>query len=266
MSKAPPDRAYHVSRNGERFGPISGFELSRRRLTSDMLVWWRGLPEWIPIETVPELAPYVTLRPVEKITVPPPVIPGRPPTVPPPIPNAELSFDPSAERSPIVLAGRGTRLAAVLLDGLIMSVALWPLMYGSGYLARVDVGSAAPNEEILWALIGGLVFMAFHGYLLTTRGQTIGKYFAKIQIVDSRSHRLLPFVRVLICRYFWLFPAVVVTAMIPGQADNLAISALTLLDAIMIFGAARRCLHDYFAGSIVIAWQPARTSAGSWEV
>jgi len=266
MSKAPPDRAYHVSRNGERFGPMSGFELSRRRLTSDMLVWWRGLPEWIPIETVPELAPYVTLRPVDKITVPPPVISGRPPTAPPPIPTSDLSLDPSMERSPRVLAPRGTRLAAGLLDGIMVALVLWPLMYGSGYLARVDAGSVAPTEELLWSLLWGLVFMSFHGYLLTTRGQTIGKYIAKIQVADARTHHLLPFVRVVLARYFWLFPAIAVTAMIPGQADNLAISVLALVDALMIFGGARRCLHDYFAGSVVIVCQPARTSVGSCGV
>jgi hypothetical protein len=52
-------RKYHVAHQGRKFGPLSLVELSSRRLSSDMLVWCEGMPEWIPVGDIPELRPYV---------------------------------------------------------------------------------------------------------------------------------------------------------------------------------------------------------------
>lgn len=266
MSKTPKDRAYHVSHNGEKFGPISGFELSRRRLTADMTIWWRGLPEWIPILDVPELAPYVTFTPIHPTMAPPRrgfVEASRTSTGPPPLPSAESGRAVLQDPSSIALAGRGSRLVAHLIDGGIIGVVLVALMYLTGYLARVAAGGATPSEEIAWSVLGGLVMMMIQGYLLATRGQTIGKMLMQIQIVDAETQRLLPFIRVAIYRYLWLLPLIAVAAFIPGHLDNLVVGAASLLDASLIFGSGRRCLHDYIAGSIVVAYQPGRLHVGS---
>jgi len=52
-------RKYHVAHQGRKFGPLSLVQLSSRRLSSDMLVWCEGMPEWIPVGDIPELRPYV---------------------------------------------------------------------------------------------------------------------------------------------------------------------------------------------------------------
>lgn len=52
-------RKYHVAHQGRKFGPLSLVELSSRRLSSDMLVWCEGMPEWVPIGAIPELRGYV---------------------------------------------------------------------------------------------------------------------------------------------------------------------------------------------------------------
>jgi len=52
-------RKYHVAHQGRKFGPLSLVELSSLRLSSDMLVWCEGMPEWIPVGDIPELRPYV---------------------------------------------------------------------------------------------------------------------------------------------------------------------------------------------------------------
>lgn len=266
MSKTPKDRAYHVSHNGEKFGPISGFELSRRRLTADMTIWWRGLPEWIPILDVPELAPYVTFTPIHPTMAPPRrgfVEASRTSTGPPPLPSAESGRAVLQDPSSIALAGRGSRLAAAVIDGAIFSAVMSPFMYASGYLARVAAGGATPSEEIAWSVLGSLVMMMIQGYLLATRGQTIGKMLMQIQIVDAETQRLLPFIRVAVYRYLWLLPLIAVAAFIPGHLDGLLVGAASLLDASLIFGSGRRCLHDYIAGSIVVAYQPGRLHVGS---
>ena len=266
MSKTPKERAYHVSHNGEKFGPISGFELSRRRLTADMTIWWQGLSEWIPILDVPELAPYVTFTPIHPTMAPPRrgfVEASRTSTGPPPLPSAESGRAVLQDPSSLALAGRSARLAAGFIDGAISAAVMSPFMYASGYLARVAAGGATPSEKIAWTVLGGLVFMMIQGYLLATRGQTIGKMLMQIQIVDAETQRLLPFIRVAVYRYCWLLPLVAVAAFIPGDLDDLLVGAASLLDASLIFGSARRCLHDYIAGSIVVAYQPGRLHVGS---
>jgi uncharacterized RDD family membrane protein YckC len=266
MSETRTDRAYHVSHNGEKFGPISGFELSRRRLTADMMIWWRGLPEWIPIVDVPELSPYVTFTPVHPTMAPPRrgfVEASRTSTGPPPLPSLESGTVAVQGPSAIVLAGRSARLAAVLIDGIITAVLIAPFAYVSGYSGRITAGLATASEEFTWSLLSCLVFMAIQGHWLATRGQTIGKVLMQIQIVDAETHQLLPFIRVAVYRYLWLLPLNAVIAMIPGHLDSLLISAVGLLDAILIFGSARRCLHDYIAGSVVVAYQPGRLHVGS---
>ena len=266
MSKTPKDRAYHVSHNGEKFGPISGFELSRRRLTADMTIWWQGLSEWIPILDVPELAPYVTFTPIHPTMAPPRrgfVEASRTSTGPPPLPSAESGRAVLQDPSSLALAGRSARLAAGFIDGAISAAVMSPFMYASGYLARVAAGGATPSEKIAWTVLGGLVFMMIQGYLLATRGQTIGKMLMQIQIVDAETQRLLPFIRVAVYRYCWLLPLIAVAAFIPGHLDGLVVGAASLLDASLIFGSGRRCLHDYIAGSIVVAYQPGRLHVGS---
>jgi uncharacterized RDD family membrane protein YckC len=257
MPELPLDREYHVSHNGVRFGPVSGFDLSRRRLTAGMRVWWQGLPDWIPVESVPELAPYVTFKPVHPTMVPPRV---RIPelfgdhSMPPPLPGG----DPGGACRMTASADRGSRLAAALVDGIIVAAILWPLVYVTGSWDRMSNGQATPLEEGSWALVGGVVFLLVHGHLLVTRGQTVGKYLMGIQIVSAEGGQLLPFVRVVVYRYWWMLPATILSALIPGPLDNAVISCLGLVDVLFIFGSRRRCLHDYIAGSTVVQYQPDR--------
>lgn len=68
-------RKYHVAHQGRKFGPLSLVQLSSRRLSSDMLVWCEGMPEWIPIGDIPELRPYVH-HATASHTVAPPTAPG----------------------------------------------------------------------------------------------------------------------------------------------------------------------------------------------
>ena len=68
-------RKYHVAHQGRKFGPLSLVQLSSRRLSSDMLVWCEGMPEWIPVGDIPELRPYVH-HATASHTVAPPTAPG----------------------------------------------------------------------------------------------------------------------------------------------------------------------------------------------
>jgi len=156
------------------------------------------------------------------------------------------------------LAGRFTRLVASIVDGILMMVILIPVQFGTGYFQRAAAQDVGILEQVAMSLLGMAVMLLLNGYLLFTRGQSIGKIITGIQIVDFQTGKLLPFVRVYAYRYLWMLPLVVVVIFIPGTMDDLAINALVFVDVLFIFGGLRRCLHDYIAGSKVVFYQASR--------
>lgn len=141
------------------------------------------------------------------------------------------------------LAGRGTRLGAAIIDVLIALLAF-------GVLALVSpINIFVPNStgNVLVVLVqnlvlGFLLFLVVHGYLLATQGQTVGKALLKIRIVRSNGSRAT-FGRIVGARYLptSVLSAIPVVGMFYG-----------LVDALFIFTKARRCLHDLIADTIVV--------------
>ena len=151
---------------------------------------------------------------------------------------------PSRER---VLASRGVRLGAFVLDQLIVGFSAAILVFVLGMdeeLMRVVSGEELPSGSLLVRIfivqVG--VHLALNGYLLGSRGQTIGKMLVGIRIVEAGSGALVPLpklygVRELLPRAIFALPTV-------GPLMMLA-------DALFIFGDARRCVHDYLCGTVV---------------
>lgn len=152
------------------------------------------------------------------------------------------------------LARRFTRFAAALVDGILILMVTGPVMLATGYYVRAQTQQIGFFEQLGMSLFGMFVMLALNGYLLATRGQTIGKMLTKIQIVDAQSGKLLPFLRVYVYRYLWMLPLVFIVAFIPGTADDQIVNLAAFINVIFIFGAARRCLHDYIAGSKVVLY------------
>jgi uncharacterized RDD family membrane protein YckC len=90
--------------------------------------------------------------------------------------------------------------------------------------------------------MGVAAFLAINGWLLATRGQTIGKMLLGLRIVRSDGSAASAG-KVIGLRYglCWLL------AFIP-----LVGGLFGLIDALMIFRADRRCLHDLIADTIVV--------------
>ncbi len=156
------------------------------------------------------------------------------------------------------LADRGARFGAAFLDGLLIGAITLPVQLLTGFFFRSQTQDATTVEQLLMILFNVLVILLLNGYLLFKRGQTIGKMALGIQIVDYRTGRLLPPLRVYVYRYLWLTPLGILAAVIPGLVDDLILNVVVLVDIIMIFGRERRCLHDYIAGSKVVKYQPER--------
>jgi len=141
------------------------------------------------------------------------------------------------------LGGRGVRLAAAVVDGLIM----WGLMFVAMKFMPVKIDPEAGLALIGWGLVAVQLFtvgafLAVNGWFLATRGQTIGKMLLGLRIVRSDGAAASPG-KVIGLRYglCWLI------ALIPFVGGLFG-----LIDALMIFRADRRCLHDLIADTIVV--------------
>ena len=99
------------------------------------------------------------------------------------------------------LAGRWARVGAVLLDGLIIGVPFAIMIYGTEYWERAIRQELTFQEQITSVVIGIGVYLVLNGYLLSKRGQTIGKWALGIKIVSIESDEILPLWKVFILRY-----------------------------------------------------------------
>lgn len=145
------------------------------------------------------------------------------------------------------LATRGNRFLGALIDGLI----ILPISFGAGLVLGIVMVAAGIEPtgigfNIIAAVAGGVlgagIFLAVHGYLLATRGQTVGKMIMKTQIV-SDSGELVPLGALILKRYVPLW----IVASIPYVGGLICLG-----DALAIFRENRKCLHDEIAGTKVI--------------
>lgn len=162
------------------------------------------------------------------------------------------------------LAGRGTRLVAAIIDGLIHSLVftapyiwllfkLYPGMFNPQSVVDPEMTEQQVADAIAATQPGYLFTMAavavsfglfclLHGYLLSKYGQTIGKWLLDIKIVRTDGSqpslgRLLG-LRYLPLTLFALVPYV--GAVVSG-----------LIDPLLIFRSSRQCLHDTIADTVV---------------
>ena len=156
-------------------------------------------------------------------------------------PQASLS-DVSAAGE-IRLGGRGTRLGAVFIDGFIQIPLVLPLMYAMGYFDGITRGvKPGFGMMALASLVGFVTFLVVQGYPLATTGQTWGKKWLNLKIVDLDG-RKPEFVRLVGLRY-----ATTQLAMLIPVLGNI----YALVDTLFIFREDKRCLHDHIAGTRVV--------------
>ena len=164
----------------------------------------------------------------------------------------ENPYSPSTTISPISsrvesgeLATLSERFAGAFIDGLIILPIVLPLAFGTGLVIGSALGDSLITSVVA-SVVGGLIgmgaFAALHGYLLATRGQTIGKIVMKTKIVNEAGN-LIPFNELFLKRYV----IIMVISMIPFVGFLIGI-----VNALCVFRGNRKCLHDDFAGTKVI--------------
>jgi uncharacterized RDD family membrane protein YckC len=158
-------------------------------------------------------------------------------------PRAAVSdiADPAAG---LELAGRGTRLVATILDSIIFMVAVYvPLLVFGGDATvtpdgEVDWGPMLGSAGGVVACIGLLVWAWFTYKFVKENGQSIAKKMLGIKVVRSDGSAAS------VGRIFWLRNVVNgVLSIIPLYG---------LIDALLIFGETRKCIHDKIADTSVV--------------
>jgi uncharacterized RDD family membrane protein YckC len=151
-----------------------------------------------------------------------------------------------------IKASRGSRFGASIIDSLIVLVPMIPAyVQAVPLIARAGSGV---QPFAVWGVIArtggwfylGLAWMVIvliiDGILAYQNGQSIAKKWLGIKDVRTDGSR------VSFARIFWL-----------RNVLNICISYIPLIgafygliDALFIFGPAKRCVHDYIADTIVV--------------
>ena len=153
-------------------------------------------------------------------------------------PSAEVA-DIAAAAGPVA-GGRGARLVAAIVDGLVQGLVFGCFAYlGSGWAVMAGNSFGALLEMLSLSFV---VFLVIQGWLLVQRGQTIGKTLLGLRIVRPDGSRAGP-ARILGLRYGVGF-AIAALPVVGGL--------YSLLDVLLIFRESRRCLHDQIADTVVV--------------
>ncbi len=240
---------YFIGKDGKQLGPFDAQQV-REQLNAgligyDDLVWHEGLAAWAPVRT--EFPP---------LDIPPAPAPGgafaAPSPYSPPNPFVTAAGATRADEQ-LVLAGRGRRLGAVLLDGLLFFFVCLPgfawLISSFGGLQHDSMDHASPVETLtrlaaplLLVLVPLLVLLVYQTWLLSARGQTIGKRLLGIRIVRMNGENP-GFMHAVMLRSF----VMQLLGAIPFVGP-----IISIVDPLLIFRADRRCLHDLLADTQVV--------------
>jgi len=157
----------------------------------------------------------------------------------------ENSPETFVEYEPNLLASRGKRLAAAVVDVFIFFPLVLLIAQPLGLINISDPAKMQGfnlDQTMQLFIIGQVLFLLVQGYLLHTQGQTIGKKLLKIRIV-SLDDELLGIGQLYFVRYL--------TFSLIAQIPIIG-ALISMVNVLFIFGQDRRCLHDRLAGTKVI--------------
>ena len=140
-----------------------------------------------------------------------------------------------------ILAGRGTRLAAHIVDGILYGVSAIPgaiIMF----MLMEEAGDAPLEAAAALLYLGPLLLFAYNAYKISQQGQTVAKKWLGIRIVKTDGSPC-GFVHGVLLRSI----AIGCAGLIPAVGP-----IISLVDPLLIFGEERRCLHDLIAGTKVV--------------
>lgn len=216
---------YYVGKNGQQLGPLGGEQIKARVAagefnTSD-LIWSEGMTAWEPISTIFN-NPYM--------------------------PSAVLGASPYlAALQGQRLAGRGERLAAVILNQLFALLTMVPggILVWLGFNASVNTDNLN-GMQIAGIGLSGLLMIGLLIYQLTLylkTGQTLGKKFMGVKVVTFTDGSLPAFGSIIGLRE--ILPYIIALVPLLG-------AIFSIVDICFIFREDQRCIHDLMANTKVV--------------
>src|SRR5262249_20169650 len=159
----------------------------------------------------------------------------------PPVADADVAPEATDLLEP---ADRGLRFGAALIDGLLLVGAALP-----GIFLALGNGDAISRMMLFFPV---LALLGVQWYLIATRGQSLAKGWLRIRIIKMDGSPC-GFVNGVLLRV-WVTQGIAYAASYAlGMSGlNLRINPFAIIDALFIFGADRRCLHDLVAGTRVV--------------
>ena len=189
-------------------------------------------------------------------------------------PRAHVEDHATAQAIEMVTATRTSRLLAFLIDmspglvigvvGALLALAMLPGIFSGTFDPKSGSGLVGFGLFMLVIGVAGIAWTVWTIVLLYRYGQTVGKKVMGIRVVRTDGSR------VTFARFFFLrgLAIGIIGAVVGGIGGAMhfqfAGNIVTLVDYLMIFGAARRCLHDFIADTQVAtaASSPNATLAG----
>ena len=160
------------------------------------------------------------------------------------------------EEQVFTLGGKVERLAAYLIDSLIAFISIIPLVsqFDASLFYDTSINSSTAfsidslientnNSTLGIFLILIILQFIIQGYLITTRGQSIGKIVMSLRIVNSIDGTNPGFIKAFLVRF--ILTQIITSIPYIGFIYIFA-------DPLFIFRSDRRCIHDLMANTIVV--------------
>ena len=147
-------------------------------------------------------------------------------------------------------AGLGRRLAAATIDFVVVGIAGFVVVIGTG--AFEDAEDYAGNILARIVAFGFLTYFLVNGMLLWRRSQTVGKALLGLVVVSVGTNTPTPLWRLVVRAPFFM----ALYGVFLGWPGLIAV-----VDHAFIFGARRRCLHDLICGTEVVRRDGLRITA-----
>ncbi len=230
--------------DGKEYGPVTAGKLHEwiagGRANLQTKARRDGETEWKTLGDFPEVSQFGTTGST------PPINP-LPETVIATAATAATTAAAAGSTLELEPASRWLRLGAILVDSIIGCILMAP-----GFAVMMSAGifshGGNPNTPLLLAGMGALglallILLGVQIYLLTTRGQTMGKKLLGIKIVNFDDESNPGFVKAFLLRMF-----------VNGVIGAIPIAGpiYSIVDICFIFRSDRRCLHDLLAGTKVV--------------
>lgn len=236
----------YLARNNQQAGPYTLEQLNQMLANQQVLLtdlaWHQGMTEWKPLGELTN--GQLFYRPQNYSEQPQPQF-------------SSINLSKKAQQPTVTLASIEKRVLAKLIDLLLWLPAFaLPSFYmddatkeqmiklqdqGINANSQAEIFSLIPTDAWHSMLIYIIIMLAVQAFLLAKSGQSIGKYIAKIQIVDAENDEAVGLTRVFLLRSV----AFIIL-------NLLFMPFITILDFAFIFSEKKQTLHDRIAKTKVI--------------